>query len=138
MMQKRLSPAGTARQGPAASRVFARPGRLAPVRAYVEEKQRGAPGAPAAANQLEALKAMSVVVADTGEPELVKKYKPQVSGAPRGWTLQHPRAVVTGGNRLNLRARALLKHLHSTASREIKGVTCKQQVTAFVWSAASR
>lgn len=28
-------------------------------------------------NQLEALKSMSVVVADTGEPALVKKYRPQ-------------------------------------------------------------
>lgn len=28
------------------------------------------------ANQLEALKSMSLVVADTGEPDLVKKYKP--------------------------------------------------------------
>jgi hypothetical protein len=49
--------------------------RLAPARAYVEEKQKGE---SVATNQLEALKSMSVVVADTGKPELVKKYKPQV------------------------------------------------------------
>lgn len=53
----------------AVSRAVIRP------RAYLEEKQ--APQAPRTAyNQLEALKAMSVVVADTGEVELVKKYKP--------------------------------------------------------------
>ena len=36
-----------------------------------------AQAAPQFKNQLEALKSMSVVVADTGEPELVKLYKPQ-------------------------------------------------------------
>jgi hypothetical protein len=50
--------------------------RLAPARAYVEEKQKGE---SVATNQLEVLKSMSVVVADTGKPELVKKYKPQVT-----------------------------------------------------------
>jgi hypothetical protein len=47
-----------------------------PVRAYLEEKQAGPPSVATAANQLEALKSMSTVVADTGEPELVKLYKP--------------------------------------------------------------
>lgn len=55
--------------GRAVSRQVTRP------RAYLEEKQ--APQAPHTAyNQLEALKAMSVVVADTGEVDLVKKYTP--------------------------------------------------------------
>lgn len=53
--------------------------RLAPARAYVEEKQKGESSVVGAGtNQLEALKTMSVVVADTGKPQLVKKYKPQV------------------------------------------------------------
>jgi hypothetical protein len=51
-----------------------------PARAYLENERRGAgggaPAGAAPANQLEALKAMSVVVADTGEPALVKAYKP--------------------------------------------------------------
>lgn len=51
-----------------------RPGLAA--RAYLEEKQQGPLSAATAANQLEALKSMSTVVADTGEPELVKLYKP--------------------------------------------------------------
>lgn len=52
--------------------------RLAPARAYVEEKQKGESSVVGAGtNQLEALKTMSVVVADTGKPQLVKKYKPQ-------------------------------------------------------------
>lgn len=50
-------------------------GRLV-ARAYLEEKQQGEAGQHFA-NQLEALKSMSVVVADTGEPQLVKKYRPQ-------------------------------------------------------------
>lgn len=45
-------------------------------RVYLEEKQKSE-SAQHFANQLEALKSMSVVVADTGEPQLVKKYKPQ-------------------------------------------------------------
>ncbi|KXZ44207.1 hypothetical protein GPECTOR_71g568 [Gonium pectorale] len=50
-------------------------------RAYLEEKAPpagsfAAPHAPAFKNQLEALKSMSVVVADTGELDLVKKYHP--------------------------------------------------------------
>lgn len=45
-------------------------------RAYLEEKKKGE-ATEHFANQLEALKSMSVVVADTGEPQLVKKYKPQ-------------------------------------------------------------
>ncbi|GLI69948.1 hypothetical protein VaNZ11_014688 [Volvox africanus] len=51
-------------------------------RAYIEEK--ASPGGPFAKppsvvhkNQLDALKSMSVVVADTGELDLVKKYHPQ-------------------------------------------------------------
>jgi hypothetical protein len=60
--------------------------RLAPARAYVEEKQQGE---SVATNQLEALKSMSVVVADTGKPELVKKYKPQVRLLQVHW-LNHP------------------------------------------------
>ncbi|KAI8469447.1 MAG: transaldolase [Monoraphidium minutum] len=54
-----------------------------PPRAWREADKRAAGeaapgGAPAAgfANQLDALRSMSVVVADTGEPELVKLYKP--------------------------------------------------------------
>lgn len=50
-------------------------------RAYLEEKQAARPsrgGRPYPyANQLEALRSMSVVVADTGELDLVRKYKPQ-------------------------------------------------------------
>ena len=53
------------------------------VRAYVEERQKPdvkhhAPQQQAHAfkNQLEALKSMSVVVADSGEIDLVKKYHP--------------------------------------------------------------
>jgi transaldolase len=42
----------------------------------LEEKQTGAGQTALGSNQLEVLKSMSVVVADTGEPELVKKFKP--------------------------------------------------------------
>lgn len=48
--------------------------------AYVGQTNKEAPPAKTDepfANQLEALKSMSVVVADTGEPALVKLYKPQ-------------------------------------------------------------
>lgn len=44
--------------------------------AYLDEKRPTATRAPVVQNQLDALKAMSVVVADTGEPGLVKLYKP--------------------------------------------------------------
>jgi hypothetical protein len=69
-----LSSAGKTR------RRFARPearrSSVRPVCAYVEEKQPGPMPTSTATNQLEALRAMSVVVADTGEPDLVKKFKP--------------------------------------------------------------
>jgi hypothetical protein len=76
--------AGLAAAGRPASRHALAP----PPRAYLEEKQAAActsstssamsvPHAQRSYNQLEALKAMSVVVADTGEVELVKKYRPQ-------------------------------------------------------------
>lgn len=59
------------------SRPYAR-GRKAPaIRAIAQtERHTGAQPNMKFANQLEALKSMSVVVADTGEPSLVKKYKP--------------------------------------------------------------
>jgi hypothetical protein len=71
-LHKKLSASTAARQNGVSRPVRVR---LAPARAYVEEKQKGE---SVATNQLEALKSMSVVVADTGKPELVKKYKPQV------------------------------------------------------------
>lgn len=57
----------------------ARPARLAVVRpqAYLEEKTKAAHKGAAFKNQLEALKSMSVVVADSGEMALVKKFSPQ-------------------------------------------------------------
>ncbi|KIY94213.1 hypothetical protein MNEG_13748 [Monoraphidium neglectum] len=65
-----------------------RPRARVAARAYLEQERRAAGAAPAGyANQLEALKAMSVVVADTGEPDLVKLYKPggaPLQGASRG------------------------------------------------------
>lgn len=47
-----------------------------PCRAYLEERQPGGGAAPAPTNQLESLRTMSVVVADTGDPELVRKLRP--------------------------------------------------------------
>lgn len=47
------------------------------VMSYLESKAASpAPPTPKAANQLEALKSMSKVVADTGEIEAMKLYKP--------------------------------------------------------------
>lgn len=74
----------TTQQPPVTSRVKAGPNRPHVVRvrpvirtsAYLEEKQSGATLSGKGTNQLEVLKSMSVVVADTGEPELVKKFKP--------------------------------------------------------------
>lgn len=74
-------PAAGARAAPTAHNLAAR--RLAgtraplpPARAFIEPERRGAGPAGGFANQLEALRSMSVVVADTGEPDLVKAYKP--------------------------------------------------------------
>lgn len=60
------------------------PARLVVRAYYVEEKKAPAPdvvfhhpASPKFKNQLEALKSMSVVVADSGEIELVRKYHPQ-------------------------------------------------------------
>jgi hypothetical protein len=72
-LHKKLSASTAARHSSVSRPVTVR---LAPALAYVEEKQKGE---SVANNQLEALKSMSVVVADTGKPELVKKYKPQVT-----------------------------------------------------------
>ncbi|PNH11872.1 Transaldolase [Tetrabaena socialis] len=65
-----------------APQAAARPRSVA-VRAYIEEKaphaapHKGTSHALAFKNQLEALRSMSVVVADSGELDLVKKYRPQ-------------------------------------------------------------
>lgn len=67
------------RQGPRAALARSRPSQrpASAARAYLEQERRGAgPPAPVFANQLEALRSMSVVVADTGEPDLVKLYRP--------------------------------------------------------------
>lgn len=80
MLQQKLksAPAAGANRTVRVSRVsstHSQPSRLV-ARAYLEEKQQGEAGQHFA-NQLEALKSMSVVVADTGEHQLVRKYKPQ-------------------------------------------------------------
>lgn len=54
-----------------------RPAARMTCKALYLESERGSGAAPSKfANQLEALRSMSVVVADTGEPELVKLHKP--------------------------------------------------------------
>lgn len=59
---------------PAAARAGPKGGR---VHAYLESDRRSSGPSPTSfKNQLEALKSMSVVVADTGEPALVKQYRP--------------------------------------------------------------
>lgn len=78
MMQQKVctAPAFAVVSSVKACRVSSGPRTRVSARAYLEEKKKGE-AAEHFANQLEALKSMSVVVADTGEPQLVKKYKPQ-------------------------------------------------------------
>lgn len=80
---------------------MARPRSVA-IRAYLEEKASPiSSGTAVHKNQLEALKAVSVVVADTGELELVKKYHPVDCTT-------NPRCVLATGRRT---MRAILQEL---------------------------